>query len=225
MMRHLFVAIPGYDGRIWIPTMQSLFHSLWALQGVRIEIYPILFEAMICQTRARLMSHFLASGATDMLFTDTDLMWPVNAIERILSHPVDVVAADYPRRMEPICYSTKFLPKEGGGWHTERTETGLIEVEGVPTGFMRLTRQAVMRMIKAYPEQEFKDPDLPDNHGHHLFDHQLVDGKLWGEDYSFCRRYRAIGGKVFVDPGIELQHFGFKPYAGNFGQWLEIVTL
>lgn len=73
-MNHLFVAIPGYTGQIWIPTMQSLFHGLWALQNTRVEIYPILFEAMIGQTRSRLLAHFLASGATHMMFLDTDLM-------------------------------------------------------------------------------------------------------------------------------------------------------
>lgn len=224
-MRHLFVALPAYSGQIWVPTMQSLFHSLWALQGTRIELFPILFEAMIGQTRSRLLSHFLASGATDMLFVDADLMWGAPAIERILSHPVDIVAGDYPRRSEPICYSTRLLPKEGGGWNTDRTATGLIEVEGVPTGFMRITQGAAARMVAAYPEQEFNDKELSGGKGCYLFDHALRDGQLWGEDYSFCRRFRAIGGKVFVDPSIVIQHFGFKPYAGNYNQWLEKAVI
>ena len=41
------------------------------------------------------------------------------------------------------------------------------------------------------------------------------NGAELSEDYEFCRRWRALGGKVWVDPGIWLKHFGTFAYHGD----------
>ena len=43
----------------------------------------------------------------------------------------------------------------------------------------------------------------------------------FGEDYSFCIRWRDIGGQVWVDPEIEMGHIGLKCFQGHFGNWLK----
>ena len=52
--------------------------------------------------------------------------------------------------------------------------------------------------------------------GNHIFE----DGYKWGEDYSFCIRWRKIGGQVWVDPEIEMGHVGYKIFQGNLGNYL-----
>jgi len=36
-----------------------------------------------------------------------------------------------------------------------------------------------------------------------------------GEDWNFCRRWRELGGAVWLDPTIELQHHGATVFAGR----------
>jgi hypothetical protein len=43
----------------------------------------------------------------------------------------------------------------------------------------------------------------------------MVDGDLVGEDYGFCQRWRSIGGRVWVDPAIQLAHIGHHIYTGD----------
>jgi hypothetical protein len=40
------------------------------------------------------------------------------------------------------------------------------------------------------------------------------------EDINFCRLWRDIGGKVWVDPHLTLFHHGGKSYEGNLAQHL-----
>ena len=40
-------------------------------------------------------------------------------------------------------------------------------------------------------------------------------GRYLSEDYALCRRWRDIGGKVFVDLDTPLQHLGQMAYHGN----------
>jgi hypothetical protein len=51
-----------------------------------------------------------------------------------------------------------------------------------------------------------------------VFDVASHNGTVEGEDWNFCRRWRAMGGMVHIDPGIALMHFAGeicleKPYA------------
>lgn len=38
-------------------------------------------------------------------------------------------------------------------------------------------------------------------------------GTYFSEDYTFCRRWRALGGKVFADPQLTVHHTGEKLYS------------
>jgi hypothetical protein len=50
-----------------------------------------------------------------------------------------------------------------------------------------------------------------------LFNHGAYQNCWWGEDYSFCRRYREAGGEVLIYPDLNLTHNDGKiPYPGNF---------
>ena len=37
-----------------------------------------------------------------------------------------------------------------------------------------------------------------------LWDPLIVNGEPLGEDFSFCYRWTQIGGKIYVDPNIDM---------------------
>jgi len=42
-----------------------------------------------------------------------------------------------------------------------------------------------------------------------------VDRRYLSEDYTFCRRWQEIGGDIWLDPSISLNHYGHFCFQGN----------
>lgn len=89
----------------------------------------------------------------------------------------------------------------------------LLSVERVGTGFMRLWRDCVERSVEAHPG--LRVTDASGRRSHSLVDAGLRNGTCISEDSMFCDRWRAIGEKVLVAPGIRLRHVGTHLWRGT----------
>lgn len=219
MTQQAFIAIPCYTGKVDMGTMASLIAELPHISqaGINITFGDQRGNSMIAHGRDMMLAQFLASEATDVVFIDDDVTWEAGALTKLLSWPVEMVAGIYPSKTEPVNYFCRYL---SGELRSPEGLQGLIEVESVPAGFMRATRRAVEQMVLKYPEKRFRDSNAPKGYAWALFDNIHEGDDYYGEDYSFCRRYRAIGGKVYVQPEIPMGHVGQKAFVGNFGVWL-----
>ena len=202
----LFIATPSLDGQVSVHYTGALVRTmaLLARQGRHAEIGFEIGNSLIADARNKLVSRFLASDASDLVFIDSDLSWSAEDLLRLLSHPQPFVAGVYQRKSRTkIDFAVKFGPA------ISMDAGGLMEVERVGTGFMRLRRDALERMIAAHPEWRLRNPSVPDDPNFHaLFDTTIVDGQFIGEDFTFCDRWRALGGRVLVDPSINFAHHG-----------------
>ena len=101
-------------------------------------------------------------------------------------------------------------------------ENGLIKLHDAGTGFMMIKRSAIDKLIKEYPEIKYNNDvqmggvDLKDNF-YALFDTMIdpVDKRYLSEDYTFCRRWQKMGGDIWLDPSISLNHYGSFCFQGN----------
>lgn len=218
------VAIPAYTGQIHLGTMRSLQTDLFALarRGDSATVHDECGNALIADARALIVSQFLAGDADQLVFVDSDVLWEAGALVRLLDHPVDFVAGIYPQRRDPINYCVSWDPSREELWADENT--GLVEVHGVPAGFMKLTRKMLERMSDAYRDLTFYCEQAPDHKAVALFsDYWFEENgtrlKL-GEDYAFCRRWRDLGGSVWIDPEIKMGHVGYKTFEGHLGNYL-----
>ena len=90
-----------------------------------------------------------------------------------------------------------------------------------PTGFMVIKRHVFLAMMKHYPELNYVPdgpPNNPQAHLHWRFFDCMVDpdsGRYLSEDYAFCRRWRAIGGEIWLDQTSRLTHTGPYSFVGN----------
>ena len=48
-----------------------------------------------------------------------------------------------------------------------------------------------------------------------FFENVVEDGMLWSEDYTFCKRWLALGGEIWLDPEIRLAHWGTYVWQGS----------
>jgi hypothetical protein len=166
------------------------------------------------QPRNQILAQFLASDATDLVFIDSDIGWEAKSLMRLISHDVPIVAGIYRRKVESVSFTVQFADTKA----VKRDRaTGLIEAIRVGAGFLRIRRSAIERMIAAYPNLRYSQP-LPSGkteERYALFDTSLVNDGFCGEDYTFCDRWRATSGKIWIDPEITLRHLGTTTYTGS----------
>lgn len=100
-------------------------------------------------------------------------------------------------------------------------KNGLLEVYDAGTGFMLIKRNVIESMIKEFPETlYYSDKDvtltLEQNTRYALFDTLIDEDKRYlSEDYTFCRRWQKLGGKIYLDVNTVLGHIGSYTFKGN----------
>ena len=104
------------------------------------------------------------------------------------------------------------------------TSDGLIKLKDAATGFMLIKREVFLKMMDAYPDLYFQnDLQLPKEESKYtylFFDamHEKETKRYLSEDYAFCRRWQAIGGEVWLDPLIKLDHIGHFTFPGEISK-------
>ncbi|WP_243367720.1 hypothetical protein [Microvirga solisilvae] len=217
MSQKVMIATPVNEPKLVIGYVQSLLSSQIALRqaGIRSEI---LFEtqcSLVVMGRNNLVTDFLASNATDLVFIDSDIGWKPESLVRLLQHDVSLVAGIYRKKAPETIYTVEFDDPRN---IAADPKTGLLKAKGVSAGFLRIRRDCIEAMIKAYPELKITERKQEQ---YALFDTMIENGKMVGEDYTFCRRWAAIGGTIWVDPTIDLDHYGMSAYTGSLTSSLQ----
>lgn len=201
----VFIATPSIDGALDFRYVGALLQSIELLRGAGIghQVSVHVGNSIISDARNHLVAEFLASACTDLLFIDADMSWKPEDLLRLLRYDEPFVAA-VGQRKDPtrLDFAVEF--------DREIVQAnGLISVRRVGAAFLRLRRDSLLRLIMAHPEKRLvnlRNPAAADFYA--LFDHSLIDGHYLGEDYTFCDRWRALGGMVKIDPAIRLGHVG-----------------
>jgi hypothetical protein len=245
-----FIATPCYGGQLNEPYFRSVIKMMTFFNGHQIPLAfgTIANESLVTRARNVLVAYFLASDYTHLMFIDADIEFQTEDILKLYAHKKDVVVGAYPKKgvawdkirsnlTDPAnkdkelsdrdmasfgsdyAINFKFVDKET---KTIGVENGLIKLHDAGTGFMMISREAILKMIKAYPELKYNNDvninnaDLKD-HFYALFDTMIdpIDRRYLSEDYTFCRRWQEIGGDVWLDPSISLNHYGHFCFQGN----------
>lgn len=233
----LFVATPCYGGQVSIGYMNSMMklQDLCSRMTIPLEIYNIPFESLIPRARNASISKFMLTECTHLLFIDADIEFDAqDVIKMIETETGGILCGTYPKKVlrleemknnaencntlhEFVISGTRFALNVEPD--TKHDENKIIEVKDAATGFMMIKRQIFEEMIRQYPETEYaNDVDAYDFKGakfYDLFQSRPVDGRYLSEDYGFCRLWQKIGGKVYIDLSIKLNHIGMFKFIGD----------
>lgn len=220
--KHILFAIPTYTGGLSDATQHALLSSSTAAhkRGWATDVIQRTADSCIQRARCFLFTHFLErTQCTDLMFIDADIGWEAEGFCRLMEHPVDIVGGAYRARSPEEHYILRPLENE----LMRKPPHGLMEVEGLGTGFLRITRRAAERMVAAYPDDWYTDPTCQGLAVRNLFEFEVRDHALYSEDYNFCRRWRAIADdcKVWVDPDQLLDHVGSATFRGRLIDYLQ----
>ncbi len=171
----------------------------------------------ISKARAEMLRKALDAGADVIVFIDYDVSWGHGDLLKLIETEGDVVAGLYRFKKDEEHYMGT-LDCDPAGFPTVRASDGALRGILVPAGFLKVTPTAIDRLMGAHPDLCFGPRYRP---LFDLFNHGAHEGLWWGEDYAFCRRWRALGGDIWIVPDLDLTHHApGKAYPGNYHEFL-----
>jgi hypothetical protein len=220
--QNVFFATPCYGGLLTDQFFLSMFRLVEVLRVNKIshQITTLRNESLIPRARNILTAMFLASECTHLMFIDADIEFNAEDVIKLIRANLPLAVGAYPKKTLPIQYAInlKVMDPNTGQLNSKN---GLVEVLDASTGFFLIKREVVEKMVLAFPELHLKndssiDPKL-NQHCYALFDTLLdpVDNRYLSEDYTFCRRWQQIGGSIWLDPTIKLNHIGSYTFEGD----------
>jgi hypothetical protein len=167
--------------------------------GIQTAYFLLQGNCHVDDARNRIVQAFLQSDCTDLIFLDADVSWRTDDLIALCRYDRDLVGGVYPYRRPDKEDDLPARMMEGA----EVDADGLVEMEGIPTGFMRIKRHVIERMAEGARHYD-------DEHGRVfiLFERTLVNGTRWGGDLNFCNLWRALGGQIYAAPEMVFGHAG-----------------
>lgn len=214
----VLIAIPSYDKKVFVPCVQGLMNAMKVLIENNIPS-DVSFETgmpYISMARNNLVRKFMESDATDLVFIDSDVGFPPDAFLSLLAAPESLVAGVYPKKQNTETYPVMLKTDENA---VVLVENGLYLASGLPTGFMKIKRHVIEKIVAAHPELAYID-GLTGKTTYNLFGTYVKDGRWYGDDYGFCNFWEELGGKCHVIPDITFIHCGQRNFEGNLQQYL-----
>lgn len=217
----VMIGVPS-NGKWCAHTGQNLMHIVsraehWAREdGIDISLITNNKQgSLITKNRNEIVFDALDMGCTHLFFVDSDMMFPINIIERFLSHNKGVIGvnavirggANFTARLKNKVIATTAMT------------TGVGAVDNIGTGGMFIDCKVFKKLQFPYfflalnknPEGEAIEM-ITDRHCRKLGRQKASE---IGEDYYFCEQVKKAGYDIFIDQDVSklVVHIGEKGYA------------
>ncbi|MFA7219870.1 MAG: hypothetical protein WC119_05150 [Synergistaceae bacterium] len=228
-MAKIFLSVPILD-KPELKMIYSAYQSILSCKEHQVRIYFNENDSLISRVRNVHMSTFLNEFPDCEYFISIDSDLEIinayttnNIFTKLIAHDKDFVGGLYALKnstaKSPICAS---IP-ESAGISREKIQfdSGLIEMKWLSSGCWCIKRSVIEKMVNAYPELTYVgDDNVAGKQIHGLCIPEIFEldnngtkfKKYLSEDWSFCERWRAIGGKIYADTSIVLKHIGKTQY-------------
>lgn len=227
-MTSIFVAIPCGSAKAYTGHFTSLLglDRLCRSHGIPVHVQYENGISVVQHARNKLATMFMQSNYEYMLFLDDDVEFDPIHILQMIETKKQVIGAIYPYKH----YDWTNIARAAS---SRNTETDLrmaginyaftnapdkislpigqepIEVEGIGTGCLLIHRSAFETLLRHIPSLHYKHNDQDFMR---LFDVSIDQGRLLTEDYWFCEKWRACGGKVYAATWARCVHWGIHRY-------------
>lgn len=214
-MRSVMIAAPSYDGKVdvWHASALSETCKLGLTKGINVTAIYMSYDALVQRARNDIVKLALDSKVDDLVFIDCDQDWLPQDFFKLLEYDVGVVGVPIRKKSDIETYNVKLLGEY------KVLDNGLVVVDGVGTGMLRIRKDALERVWEI--SEEYTEPHKKEA-SRAVFDVKIVDGELWSEDIVFCKKIEELGEKIYIDPSIQTGHSGNKRWISNFYDWARV---
>jgi hypothetical protein len=191
--------------------------SLLALEERGYRVRRVWAGAAIDVARSKMATAMLDEGYEEIMWIDSDIVFPVDAVDRLRDRDLPIVSGVYPKKAESsLSFHAIGMKEVNFGEYIG----GLIEIGYAATGFL-YTRREVYEAIQRVCHlpvcnETFGERVIP------FFLPQIIEDppdRHWylAEDYSFSHRARQAGYKILADTTFRLWHVGRYAYSWEDG--------
>jgi choline kinase len=213
-MRRVLIGTPSYDGKVDVWFANSLIATVKESIEKDVFVHAIYtsYDSLVQRARNSLIKLALDGGYDDLFFIDADVEWEKEWFFNLLDRPEPIVGGALIKKTDKEGYTVKMLNKK----LTWSQDKKLLDVDGVGTGFLKVSRFALEKLWEMSDEYE------SEGEKHRMvFDIKVENGDLISEDYVLCNKWKSLGYKVWLDPTITCNHIGIKKFKGNLKNFIE----
>lgn len=213
-----YIALPCYGGQLYESFFVSILKTISTFNklGLNLCIDTLTNESLITRGRNSLVAKMMANEVkpTHLIFIDVDIAFDETAVIKLLLANKDIVGGLYPKKGLPISYVVN-------GINNPKREDKLLQVKHIGTGFMCIKRQVIEKMFKKYKKLKYKTNiglgEMFDNYTYALFETGIDEetNDYLSEDYTFCKRWTGMGGEIWAETSITLDHSGYYSFKGR----------
>jgi hypothetical protein len=229
----VIIATPFYELKGFSPYITSLLQTVRLLTAMGIDwrFMELSGDSYVHRARNTMVDMFLRDpDATDLFFLDSDMSWNPEAFVKMCLLPDAVVGAAYPVKNNWQQWTS--IPKmnhhDNGTTSLNGRELGdgtaILEAVVLAGGFLRVKRNVFEKFKEHYKDMWYEEPTTdPANPAHRFtafFGAESIDHKFYGEDHCFAKRLREMGIPMFIYPNVDIVHWGYKDFSGNYDKWI-----
>ena len=213
-MRRVLIGTPSHDGKLDVWYTNSLLQTVKMSYKKDIFVHAIYtsYDSLVQRARNSLFKLAIDGKYDDLFFIDADVEWEPEWFFNLIERPEPIIGGALVKKTDKEGYTVKLVDKDLKYSSDEK----LIEVDGVGTGFMKVSRFALEKLW------EISDKYLSEGEENRMvFDILVENGDLISEDYVLCNKWKKLGYKIWLDPIITCNHIGIKKFKGNFKNFIE----
>ncbi len=228
----LLVGTPTYNGQVMGQYTRSIL-ELSAALGPAMD-WETTKAVVISTARNLLASRVLERDYTHLLFVDSDVSFPAEVVQRMIALDRPMAAGVYPQRALNVAAfhaasrryedpNTAFAASLGYPVQLVEPRHSIgdfHQADWAPAGLMLIKREVFEKLRDAHPD--LYRPTAGTFYAQHDLQRVLQcfeplpdsGGVAMSEDVSFCRRWRDLGGEIWVMFDHMIGHTGpytFRP--------------
>ncbi len=160
--------------------MLSLIHVIQKARAAGFRVSVVNSKASIVAIGRNLTVNAARETRAEwLLFLDSDMIFPAETIERLMSHSRAIVGATYPRKILPLA----FIGRRLDGAPFSLADKGVIEAARMPAGCLLIKTEIFDRMKAPFFRCGYDE----------------TNGEILGEDFWFSDHMRALGYSLWCD--------------------------
>lgn len=208
-MKRVLIATPCLDQKVDAYFVHSLCESikLGLKHNLDIKCVFLANESILPMARNELFRLAYDEKYDTMVFIDDDEYWNEKVLIDIINSPKDVVTVPVVNKGDTNIAFNIWLDKNP----VIDDADGYIKVQKSGTGFLKLSRKAVVDLYESNTEVFFRNKKL-----RNICEYTYIKGDFVGEDITLSNKLKELGYTIWCNPHYTVSHIGNKMYKGDF---------
>lgn len=215
----VLIGTPSYDGKLDIYYVDSLLNTLAQSDQYGVEVYPLFmcYDSLVQRARNDLFKAAYDAKMDMLIFIDGDIGWNPKDFFKLAKSNKDIIGGSYRKKSDnEELYVVKALDEKDKSLDLTIDKDGLMEVAGLGCGFIKISKKAIESLWNSSKKYKSEKGD-----SRMVFEVVCEENDLISEDIYMCKKWRELGGKVYLDTHITCAHTGVKTYTGDVNTWLQ----